>query len=139
MRWITLLAAIVCFAPVASFAADASPAEANEAAAEEPQLEGVVVERKNGGFLAFTMSGPSLIVRFYDEKKKPVAPDVERGFVRFQYPNRTPERRPLIRGDDGMSLTHGQPLRPPHVFKAFVSLSHGDDDASVESYVVDYP
>lgn len=148
MRWIPLFALIASLASVA-YGAEADASADATAAEEEPVLEGVVVERTNGGYLTLTTTGTALVVRFFDEKKKPVAADATRGFVRFQFPNRKPERRPLILSEDGLSLSHGEPVRQPHIFKAFVTLVHGaassdggDSDgesgAEAEKYVVDY-
>jgi hypothetical protein len=146
MRWITLFAFVATLAVASSGAENNAAAAAPAAAAEEePKLEGVVVERTSGGFLTLTMDGKKLVLRFFDEKKKPIAADVNGGFVRFQFGNRSPERRPLNLAADGLSMTHGEPLRPPHVFKAFITLRHGEasgegeDDAGAEKYIVDFP
>lgn len=141
MRWITLLAlgaSLVAMGHGAEGAPDTT-APAADAAAAEPQLEGVVVERTGGGYLTLMMDGTALVIRFFDTEKKPVPPDVSRGFVRFQFPNRSPERRPLNPTEDGLALRHGQPLRHPHVFKAFLTLVHGEGEDDVETYTVDYP
>ncbi len=163
------------FALVASFAAVSRGADASAPAAPatpaassdqnadepEPQLEGVVVERHGGGYMTLTMQGPSLVLKFFDEKKKAVAPDVKYARVKFRFTNRRPQHRVLVLGPDGMSLTHGRPIRAPYVFKAYVILvkegtadeSENDDesddssstnedtsnDVSTERYEVDFP
>lgn len=158
MRWITLFALAAVGAvfsygadPVADATAPATSSAANTDAGtavanpteEEPQLEGVVVERKSGGFMTLTMDGKKLVLRFFDAKKKPVAADVRGGFVRFLFGNRSPERRPLVPTGDGMGLTHGEPLRTPHIFSAHITLRHGEgedeDDIASEDYIVSYP
>jgi hypothetical protein len=148
MRWITLFAFAASLAAVSFGAESEAPAAppAQAAEEEETKLDGVVVERTNGGFLTLTMDGKKLVVRFFDSKKKPMTPDVRTGFVRFQFSNRSPERRPLFLTEDGQGMTHGEPLRPPHVFKAFITLrtgeatdADGDDEAGAEKYVVDFP
>jgi hypothetical protein len=151
MRWIPLFAlAASCAVPLPAAeygnAPAATPAaETTDAPAAEdaPELEGVVVERANGGYITLAVEEKKLVVRFFDKKKKPVALDVRGGFVRFRFPNRDPERRPLIPRDDGTSLTHGEPVQPPYVFKAYITLrQEGLEDADVEAseqYVVDFP
>lgn len=158
MRWITLFAMLVSLS-VGSRAADeavAPAASADAATADavgepEPELEGVVIERAGGGFMTATMEGPRMVLRFFDEKKKAVTPDVQRAFVKFKPSGRRPQNRTLLLGSDGMSLTHGRVLRAPFVFKAFVSLIKSADGAEVddddesaevvsdEKYTVDFP
>jgi hypothetical protein len=97
------------------------------------------------------MEGPRAVLKFFDAKKKPVAPDVARAFVKFRPSGRRPENRTLVPTADGMSLSGGRPLRPPFVFRAYISLipetggpDVGDDDedgevVSMEQYQVNYP
>lgn len=154
MRSITLFALVAVLAGTMRGADSAAPA-AGGPAESEPKLEGVVVERTGGGYMTLSMEGPRAVLRFYNEKKKPVPPDVDRAFVKFRLSGRRPENRTLLPSEDGMYLRHGRPLRPPFVFKAYISLvkesdaddadqdfDEDDEDAEVvstERYEVDYP
>jgi hypothetical protein len=142
MKWF-LAFALAAFVAVFSRGADMytapAPAAAVEEPAPEPILNGIVVTRPNGTFLTVTMEGLAISVHFFNEKKAPAPPDKTNGVVRYKFPSRTPEQRVLILADDGQSLTHGRPLRPPYVFKAFITLTTGEGDPSPETYTVDYP
>lgn len=151
MRWITLFALVASSAVFLSGADPVAPAAAAEAVAEpEPELEGVVVPRGDG-FMTVTMDGPRVVLRFFDAKKKAIAPDVHHAIVKFKMSGRRPQNRTLLLGADGMSLTHGRMLRAPYIFKAFVSLvkdasaeTVADDDEAAEAtagerYEINFP
>ena len=138
MKWPLLLALAVSLSAVGRSADEPASAGAATAAAAEPKLEGVVIERSSGGFLTVTMDGPKLVLSFFDAEKKQIPPDVDHAFVRIHPAGRNPLRRTLIKMDDGLTLTHGQPLRPPWVFKLYITLVDANDKA-IEEYVVDYP
>ncbi len=114
----------------------AAPAEPNPEAVIAA-LDGVVEKRAGGGWIQVKMEGMALTLRFYDEKARAIVPDVDRALVRFVYSVRQPQRRVLIPLGDEKVLTHGQPLRPPHVFKAFISLVRGEGEDAVETFQVD--
>ena len=132
MRWITLFALFASLASGIRAAEAAATDDAAAAAEAEPELEGVVVERPDGTFMTVTMDGTRALLSFFDAKKKPIAPVVERAFVKFRLSGRRPENRTLLPDAEGMSLTHGRPLRPPFVFRAFITLVHEDGDAEVD-------
>lgn len=150
MRWITLLAVLASSVCSAVTAEETSPpATAGGTEAPLPELEGVVVERPDGTFMTVTMEGPRVVLRFFDAKHQPIAPDVQRAFVKFRLSGRRPQNRTLLPGDDGVSLTHGRVLRPPFVFHAYITLvkeadgeiGDDDEDAEVEGekYQVSFP
>ncbi len=143
MNWLTLVALSAAGASGSSDVGDTSPGATVEAVASaeasEIVLEGVVVERADGGFLQIDMDGVNLVLRTYDADKKPVAVDADRASVRVQFASRSPEQYVLVKSDDGMSLTSGRPLRPPHVFRAYIHLFRGESDEAAESFQVAYP
>ena len=102
-------------------------------------LEGVVLPRAAGGWVQITMEDSRLVMHFYNEKAKPVAPDVDRAVVRVQAPARSPERVVLVPMGDGMALRHGPPLRGPYAYKLFIDCFRGDSQEAVESFQTAYP
>ena len=134
MRRIPLaLLALVLAASVWMPAAEPATSE------ELPPLDGVVVKRGDGTLLQVKIEGVRVVLRFFDEKHAPIKPDVDGAWIRAVSSVRRPERRVLAPSDDGMSLTHGIPLRPPHVFKLYITLTRGGEESGVESHTVDYP
>lgn len=143
MKWL-FACALAAFVAVVSHGAEMADTPAPAAAvdapdAPEPKLDGVVVKRADGTYMTVTMDGPAMALRFFNAKKAPIAPNKTNGVVRFQFPSRTQEQRVLTVSADGKSLTHGRPLRPPFIFKAFITLTVGEGDSSPESYTVNYP
>lgn len=139
MKWFLALGCAV-FLTIGVRAADETSA-ANAKTPEEivAQLDGKVLPRPGGGWIQLNMEGVSLVVRFYDEKARPVPPDVDRGVARFVFRDRKEERRVLVTITGGDELSHGRPIRPPHIFKLFLSFYRGDSSDAVESYTADFP
>ena len=145
MNWLTLVALSAAGAsgsvdseapvPAVSIVAVSEAAPADAAV----ELDGVVVERPSGGFIQLKVEGVRLVLRTYDEKKKPVAVDVDRATVRLQFASRSPEQFTLVPSEDGLSLTVGKPLRQPHVFRAHIVLLRGSGEEAVETYQLAYP
>jgi hypothetical protein len=102
-------------------------------------LEGVVLPRSAGGWVQVTMQDNRLVLRFYNEKAKPVKPDVDRAVIRVNASARSPERVVLVPMGDGMSLRHGHPLRGPFAYKLFIDFFRGESQESVESFQTNYP
>lgn len=93
--------------------------------------------RPKGGWINVEAVGTRLIVKFYDKKKKPVAPDVERGFARFNYAAKNDKTAVL--GRDGLTLASTPTVRPPHNFLVILSLFAGENPGPTESYTFKYP
>lgn len=97
MNWLTLVALSATGASGAAHgdqpaapAPSAIVAQADKAA-DEVQLDGVVLPRADGGFLQVKMEGMNLVLRTYDAEKKAVAVDVDRATVRLMFAARAQE------------------------------------------------
>jgi hypothetical protein len=129
----------------AQTAKPAAPGKA-DAKKAEPKIDGIEILRPNGAFLGLTLDGGTFKLSFYDEKKKPVKPDITRAAARWN-PNykQGSERIILNLSADGKSLVGSKPVRPPYAFKLYLTLlkpsagtaSESGEQAS-ESYVVDF-
>jgi hypothetical protein len=103
---------------------------------EEGEVKGIAIARPNGQWLGVTMDGLNLRLTFYDEKKKPVAPDVVRATARWNRPTvATPDRAVLNPGGDGFSLVGNRVVRKPWTFVVYLALVN-DKDEVVESHQV---
>ncbi|WP_138223225.1 hypothetical protein [Nibricoccus aquaticus] len=119
----------------------AKPAPAPEAAAEEEAeivLPGSVIARSGGGFLSLTVEGIHFKLSFYDAKKKPVDADAIRAIARWDPVNKAGEERSILNpADEGKALRGNVAVRPPYVFKVYLTLI-GPDDVVLESHVVNF-
>jgi hypothetical protein len=128
-----LLASVVLLAS----AMGATPAKEQTA---KPKYElpktGVNLRRPAGGWLNAEPVDTRLVIKFFDKKKKPVAPDVETGFVRFRYIGKRPEH--AVMNIEGDTLVTPATVRPPHNF--FIILNLFDEDTEQpETYSFKYP
>lgn len=112
----------------------------------EAKIDGIVIARPNGTFLGLTLEGGTFKLSFYDKDKKAAPADVTRAAARWN-PNykQGSERIILNVSADGKALVGGKPVRPPYVFKLFLTLLKSDPAAgdsgaeqAVESYTVDF-
>jgi len=101
-------------------AAGAAKAPAKKAEAV-PKIEGMEIARGAKGFLGLQLVGGTFKLSFYDMKKKPVAPDVARAMLRWDPKGKVGQER-LVLNRDGMALSSPRPVRPPYVFKLFITL-----------------
>jgi hypothetical protein len=126
--------------PAAPAAAKVAPKP--EVKKEEPvaKIEGIEIKR-GAGFMGIAVVGGNFKLTFYDAKKKPVVPDVARAVLRWPV-NYKPldERTVLNLSGDGKSMTSGKAVKPPLVFKLFITLVPPEtaDEAASETYVVDF-
>jgi hypothetical protein len=109
---------------------------------EEPmgKIEGTVLTRPNGLFLGLTLADGKFKLTFYDKKKKPAAVDVTRGLARWPDIHGPGDNRAVLNPDGAHSLVASQFVRPPYVFKIYLTLLKGEGDTAevVETYVVDF-
>lgn len=123
---------------------NAPPASGTKAPAkveEEPKIPGFVIPRENGGYLGLTLENYNFRLSFYNAKKKQVAADVIRARARWPVHYKALEERTVLNlTPDGMALISNQFVRPPYVFKLFLTLfaKSGEEETAVEHYVVDF-
>lgn len=110
---------------------------AKPADGEETKIEGMEVARQDGGFLGVKVEGLRLELRFYDSDKKPVMPDAARAAARWKPVNKSGEERTVLNpSGDGMLLVSTPVVRPPFVFKVYLTLIDEKTDRT-ESLVID--
>lgn len=107
-----------------------------------PKIEGMEIARGARGFLGLQVLDGRFVLSFYDAKKKPVAPDMTQAALRWD-PKGTigTERTMLTAGGDGKSLTSAKVIRPPYMFRLYMTLQKLDAQgaaAESENLVVDF-
>lgn len=135
---------VLCFV-LAAFTAlaaeEPTPAPTSKPPAKKKIYElpktGVNQPRPKDGWINVEAVDTRLIVKFYDKEKKPVAPDVTRGFAQFRYSAKNPARASLHL--EGETLASTATVRPPHNFIVLLSLFAGESVGPVESYNFKYP
>lgn len=93
--------------------------------------------RAKGGWVNVEIVDIRLVVKFYDQEKKPALPDVVRGFARFKYAAKNSKTAVLSR--DGNMLATPATVRPPHNFLVVLSLFTAESEEPAESYTFKYP
>lgn len=123
----------------------AAPKKGEAAKKAEPaKIEGIEVSRGAAGFMGVQMVGSTFKISFYDAKRKPIAADVARALLRWDPKNKVgSERVVLNRAEDGMSLTSPKNIRPPYLFKLYITLlkTAGEGEAAEaagETHVIDF-
>jgi hypothetical protein len=115
--------------------------DAKKPAPPEPELKipGMTVARANGGFLGILVEDGKFKISFYDAKKKPAPVDVARATARWPVHYKVFDERTVLNPSaDGTALTSPKFVRPPYIFKLYLSLiAEGSEDA-VETYVIDF-
>ncbi len=122
--------------PGATKKADTAKAEA------PPQIEGIVVPRGALGYMGVQIVNNTFKISFYDAKKKPTKADVTRALLRWDPKYKVGSERVLLNvSEDGKSLASPRNIRPPYLFKLFITLmkdgTEGEDGAG-ETHVIDF-
>lgn len=117
----------------------AAKAKAEAAPVEEPKIPGTEVKRADGTFLGLEVSGGNFKLSFYDDKKKPIDPNVTRATARWANPRAPGDNRTVL-NPSGRALVGSKPVLPPFNFNVYITLLQGEGDESkaVESFVVPY-
>jgi hypothetical protein len=119
-----------------------SAKKSDAAKKEESKIKGIVVPRGERGFLGVEMVGSTFKITFYDVKKMPVAPDVVRAVLRWDAKYKVGQERVVLNRDaDGKSLSSPKNIRPPYLFKLFITLIKEPteaEDPSGETHVIDF-
>jgi hypothetical protein len=109
---------------------------------EEPVIPGIVIPRANGGYLGLTLENNNFKLSFYDAKKNPAKVDVARATARWPVHYKTTDERTVLNPTpDGLTLISNKFVRPPYVFKLYLSLlGEGGEGAetTAETYVIDF-
>jgi hypothetical protein len=105
----------------------------------EAKIAGIVLTRPKGGYLGLTLEGGCFKLSFYDAKKKPATADVARATARWPVRYKVGDERTVLLPDGaGTALISAYHVRPPYVFKLYLSLFGTSGDNAVESYVIDF-
>jgi hypothetical protein len=109
---------------------------------KEPVIPGIVIPRTNGGYLGLTLENSNFKLSFYDAKKKPAKADVVRATARWQAQYKALDERAVLNPTpDGMALVSNKFVRPPYVFKLYLTLFKGGgegEETTAEPYLVDF-
>ncbi|MEO7413483.1 MAG: hypothetical protein ABIZ81_09005 [Opitutaceae bacterium] len=126
--------------------APATKAAADEAAkkkAEEPmgKVEGIEVKYGSGYFGIELLAG-NFKLTFYDAKRKVIPAPMPRAALRWPVNYRPADERTVLNlSEDGKALTSAKVVKPPYLFKLFITfLAEGADEAGGggESFTVDF-
>lgn len=142
-------AALLCSLVLAGAAAaqdapaKAAPNKGEPAKAEPaPVIEGIVVPRGALGFMGVQIVNNTFKISFYDAKKKPAKADVTRALLRWDPKYKKGSERVVLNvSEDGKSLSSPRDIRPPYLFKLFITLlkdAAEGEDAPGETHVIDF-
>jgi hypothetical protein len=119
----------------------AKPAPATPGKEEEPpKIEGQEIKRGDR-YLGIAVVNGTFKLTFYDAKKKPIPADVVRAVLRWPVKyQKADERTVLNPAGDGKSLTSGKVIKPPLLFKLYITLipKDGSEDSATENYQIDF-
>jgi len=110
---------------------------------EEPpgKIDGVEIPR-GAGFLGLQVVGGTFKLTCYDAKKKPAEANFTRATVRWDAKHKAGDERAVLNPTgDGKSFGAPKAVRPPYVFKVFLTLiTEGADGqtTATENYTVDF-
>ncbi len=123
-------------------AAEGKKKEADKAAPEatepEPVIAGSTIARADGTFLGLSVEGGNFKLSFFDAKKKPVQANVARATAMWDPVTKAGKERVVLNPvGDGTALSGPKQVRPPFVFKVYLTLLTEAGEV-VESHVVDF-
>ena len=95
---------------------------------EMGKITGIEIPR-GSGFMGIELVNGTFKLSFYDAKKKPVEPDVDRAALKWNVKTQSlPER--VILNRDGNALTNPKVIKPPYTFSLAITLFRGEGDAA---------
>jgi hypothetical protein len=92
-------------------------------------IPGMTIQRANGTFLGLQVVDAKFKISFYDQKKKPMAPDVTGGLARWPNPRGTGDNRSPL-NLSGNSLLSARPALPPYPYNVFLTLLKGTGETA---------
>ncbi len=114
-------AAVVSGAEGTKTKAKAGPA-AKAKKEEKPVIEGITIPRGDG-YLGIRIVDSTFQLSFYNSEKKPVPADVDRAALRWDPKYKVGEERVVLNPSaDGKSLVSAKNIRPPYLFKLYMTL-----------------
>ena len=146
-----LLSSLLLVFTCASFGAETEVAVTDLAEIEEPtaeeiadaiaEMEGLVVKRPAETYMQVVLVEARFVFNFFDEKLKPVDPDVDRITVRIKrrQPRQRVQRTVAIPTEGIRGLRAPLAIKAPYVFQANVSLMRDGIEDPVEFYIVIVP
>jgi hypothetical protein len=109
---------------------------------EMGKIEGMEIARPNGKYLGIRIVDGVFRLTFYNEKRKPVTPDVSRATLRWDAKYKAGDERTVLNpGGDEHSLTSSKVVRPPLTFRMYITLlgtAADGTDVAVENYPIDF-
>jgi hypothetical protein len=106
----------------------APKADAKKKADEMGTITGVEIPRGDG-FMGIELVSGTFKLSFYNAKKKPIAPDVDRAALKWTVKTQSlPER--VVLNVDGNALTSPKVIKPPYTFSLAITLFKGEGDAA---------
>lgn len=119
----------------------AAPAEAAKKEDEMGKVEGIEVKR-GSGYFGVQLVGGNFKITFYDAKRHVIPAPVNRAALRWPVNYRPADERTVANiSSDGKSLTSSKTVKPPYLFKLFITfLADGADEAGpgTETYSIDF-
>lgn len=106
---------------------------------EEPvaKIDGVTIAR-SAGFLGLRIVDNHFVLTFYDAEKKKIAPDAVRATLRWAVTYQKANEKAVLEPAGDGALSSSKFVRPPHIYKVFVTVFLSANEESVENYTVDY-
>lgn len=108
------------------------------------KIDGVEIARSGSRYLGIQIVDGKFKLGFYDAKKKPVAPDVDRAALRWDPKYKLGMERVVLTPGGGPNfLTSEKFVRPPYNFKLTIVLIGGENAAegeepAGETHVIDF-
>jgi hypothetical protein len=105
---------------------------------EMGKIEGIEIAR-GSGFMGIQLVSGTFKLSFYNAKKKPVAPDVDRAALRWKVNYQSLPENTVLNPDGGTALTSAKIVKPPYSFPLYITLIKGEgSDATTEIFNLDF-
>lgn len=90
------------------------------------------------GWLSLSLADGTFLVGLYDARKQPIDMPFVRATARWNSPLRSSEQHLVLNPTgDSRTLKGSRPVKPPYVFKVYLTLMNADDSVGA-SYVIDF-